>query len=172
MTRHLILIGLPGAGKTTVGARSAALLGARFTDLDLVIESRARRPIPEIFAVEGEPAFRRLERTAMDQVLSQKPQVIAPGGGWAAEPGNLEAAEERAFAIYLAISPERAAARLATSYARPLLAGADRVAKLERLLEQREAYYRRAGMEIDASIGSPDLVAEAVVAIARRYAGW
>ncbi|MFN2315417.1 MAG: shikimate kinase [Gemmatimonadales bacterium] len=170
MKQHLILVGLPGSGKSTVGALAAAELGAGFTDLDTVIEAMVDVPIAEIFATRGEAAFRELEREAMDTVMAGVPRVVAPGGGWAAQPGNLAAVEGQALVIYLAISPEGAARRLAGDTTRPMLAGmADPRGMLEQLLVAREPFYRRAGMEVDAEAGPPEFVAAGVVAAARRY---
>jgi shikimate kinase len=168
--RHLVLLGLPGAGKSTVGRRAAALLGTGFTDTDDLVRAAAGRSIPEIFAQEGEAAFRRREREAMTRALGRPPHVIAAGGGWAAEPGNLEAARH-GLTIYLSCNPRTAAIRTAGSADRPLLQG-DRLAAIEALLDRRAPYYRKA----DAEIGTDDLgleaVAERVAALARSKGGW
>jgi shikimate kinase len=168
VNRHLILVGLPGSGKSTVGPLVAGELGAGFVDLDEVIEAMAGMPVTGIFATRGEAAFRELEREAMDAVLTRDPCVVAPGGGWAAQPGNLAAVEGRAMTVYLAISPEGAARRLQGDLSRPLMAGtADPRVTLERLLEAREAFYRLADMEVDAEAGPPLFVAASVAAAAR-----
>lgn len=173
MKRHLILVGLPGSGKSTVGALAAAELCVGFTDLDGVVEAMAGVPITEIFATRGEAAFRELEREAMDAALLGSPQVIAPGGGWAAQPGNLAAAEDRALVMYLAISPEAAARRLDGDMTRPLLAGAAQPREmLEQLLLAREPFYRLAAIEVDAESGPPEFVAKAVVSAARGVGGF
>ncbi len=168
MKRHVILVGLPGSGKSAVGAIAAEELGTGFTDLDEAIEAMAGAPITEIFAIRGEAAFRELEREAMDAALLESPQVIAPGGGWAAQPGNLAAADNRALVIYLAISPEAAAGRLEGDTTRPLLSGGAQPREmLEQLLLARESFYRLAAVEVDAESGPPEFVAKAVVAAAR-----
>jgi len=170
--RHLILVGLPGSGKTTVGRRAAELLPTDFTDTDEAVETETGRSISRIFAESGEEEFRRLERAAMDRALERPPQLIAAGAGWIAEPGNLEAAEGAlAFIVYLRISPANAARRLEGENTRPLLAGVDAVSRLESLLVTREPWYRRAGSVLDAS-GTAEQVAKAVVGEARRRAGW
>jgi shikimate kinase len=168
--RHLVLVGLPGSGKSTVGALVAAQLGVGFTDLDHQIAALAGAPVAEIFTTRGESAFRELEREAMDAALLGDPRVIAPGGGWAAQPGNLAAADGRALVAYLAISPEAAARRLEGDTSRPLLAGAAQPREmLEKLLLAREPFYRLAGLELDAESGPPEFVAEAVVAAVRQH---
>lgn len=100
------------------------------------------------------------------------PQVIAAGGGWAVEPGNLEAAESQALIIYLSLSPEVAAARLAGTTDRPLLADAPLEARLAALLAAREARYQLAGYEIAVGQLSPERTAVAIESVARRYGGW
>ena len=82
LSGHLILIGMMGAGKTSVGARCAELLGRPFVDIDDLVEASAGRPVREIFTADGEPAFRSLESTALrDACASPAPLVIAVGGG-------------------------------------------------------------------------------------------
>lgn len=153
MTRHLILVGLPGSGKTTVGRRAVELLPSDFTDIDEMVEAETGRSISRIFAESGEAEFRRLERAAMDRALEQPPHLIAAGAGWIAQPGNLEAARERnAGIVYLRVSPAVAAARLGEDATRPLLSGGggDRTARLQALLAERESWYRQALAEVDA----------------------
>jgi shikimate kinase len=169
--RHLVLVGLPGSGKSTVGNLASRKLGAAFSDIDLLVAAAAGRPVPDIFASLGEAEFRRLERAAVLGALAAPPHLIAPGAGWIAEPGNLESAARAACLVYLRVSPETAADRLAPDDSRPLLRGGDRVARLRELLEQREPWYRRAAREVDAS-GAAEAVAEAVAGVARDSAGW
>lgn len=168
MKRHLVLVGLPGSGKSTVGPLVGAALGVRFVDVDRVIEATTGESVAELFARRGEAAFRELEREAMEVELSREPAVLAPGGGWAAQPGNLDAALPRARLVYLAVSPEAAAARLAGQSDRPLLLGGEPRQVLERLIVAREPFYRRASIEVDAEAGPAELVAAGIVAAARR----
>jgi len=165
--RHVILVGLPGAGKTTAGRRAVELLAgswADFSDIDELVESETGRSISRIFAESGEAEFRRLERAAVDRVLAGPPQLVAAGGGWIMQPGNLEAARERgAMVLYLRIAPSEAAARLGQDAARPLLAGRDTEAALAALLREREASYLLADGEVEAA-GTHEEVA-------RRLAG-
>jgi shikimate kinase len=170
--RHLILVGLPGAGKTTIGRLVAAELRAPFVDLDVAIEQRAGKPIARLFAEDGEDAFRTLERSEMESVLSAPKRVIAAGGGWAAQPGNLEAATGRALTVYLQVTPEGAAARVAPAAdRRPLLAGADLTGRLRELLSARRSFYQRCDVTVPADL-EPGAVAREVAALARSLAGW
>lgn len=166
MIRHLILVGLPGAGKTTVGRRVAALLTAEFTDLDAAIEAEAGRSVAAIFARAGEAAFRQLERLAMERALARPPHVIAAGAGWAAEPGNFAAAmARRASVVYLRISVATADRRLAGDATRPLLAGPARPARLAALLLEREAWYRKADREVEAEADVETVTAKVVASV-------
>lgn len=166
MTRHLILVGLPGAGKSTVGALVADLLEMPFADLDRLIESESGLSIPELFATLGEPTFRVLEREAMEGLLGGPATVIASGGGWAAQPGSLRGAGARAVTVYLEAAPQVVAERIGGAGHRPLLADADPRARLGELLRAREAWYQQATVTVDASWGGPADVAARVVAAA------
>ena len=166
-----MLIGLPGAGKSSVAERAAGILEAPWHHLDSAIVSTAGKSVRDIFADHGEPHFRALERAAMELALGV-PQVIAAGGGWAAEPGNLEEVETRSLIIYLSLSPEIAAMRLAGTTDRPLLADTPLEARLSELLAAREARYRLAGVEIAVGQLSLERAAAAVAAAARHYGGW
>ena len=95
MKRHVLLIGLPGSGKSAVGRLVAEKLQAGFVDIDAIVERREGRPITMIFAEKGEAAFREMERKEVETTLAGEPAVIAPGGGWAAQPGAIDAAKPR-----------------------------------------------------------------------------
>ena len=102
MKRHLILVGLPGAGKSTVGQLVACNLRVPLQDIDTTIEEKLGVSIADIFATRGETEFRRLEQSETTSALAGEPAVIVPGGGWAAQPGNLESLAGRAATVYLA----------------------------------------------------------------------
>ncbi len=173
MRRHVVLVGLPGAGKTTVGRLVAQRLGCAFTDLDAIIVRRAQMPVPRIFGEFGESGFRRFEREAMEQAMAQEPGVVAPGGGWAAQPGNLEAVAGRAFVVYLRCLLATAAKRTDRDANRPLLVGTDPVARMKELLAVREPFYLRADAEVrNDPPRAPAQVADEVAQLARERAGW
>lgn len=171
MPRHLVLVGLSGSGKSTVGPLVAASLDTHFTDVDRVIERATGLPVVDLFGEEGEAAFRVRERQAVLDGLLLPPHVIAPGGGWAAQPGALDDTADRVTTVYLRVTPDEAARRLNGAAARPLLGGAPAVDGLRRLLAERESAYRRADVTIDAG-GEPGAVADAVIAAARETGGW
>jgi shikimate kinase len=172
MKRHVILIGLPGAGKTTVGALAAVELGTGFVDLDHVIEREQGMSVSEIFALRGEPGFRELEREAAVRVLAGDPQVVAPGGGWSAQPGALESARSRGFIVYLRTEPGVAARRLTEFRSRPLLGGPDPEARVRELLSAREAFYLRADAAVSTDGRLPKDVGRDVAMLARSQAEW
>jgi shikimate kinase len=170
--RHLILVGLPGSGKSTVGRLLAELLEVRFVDLDEYIVARHGRSIERIFEEQGEPAFRELERREMERVLEAPASVVSPGGGWAAQPGALEAAAGRGFVIYLEADPATAARRAVPPGTRPLLRGADPVARLRALLDARAGFYERADVTLATQSRTPVEIATQAVELARSRAGW
>jgi len=149
--RTLWLVGMMGAGKSSVGARLAARLVWPFVDLDQAIEQTAGRSVAELFASEGEAGFRKREREAIE-ALAGTAAVVALGGGAAAQPGVAERLLATGTLIYLRARPETLAARVGDDAARPLLAGLDpaaRLAKIRNLLAQREPCYLRAQWVID-----------------------
>jgi shikimate kinase len=150
MDRHVILVGLPGSGKSTVGPLVAEALGLPFEDLDAAIIRRMGMPVVRIFGEFGEAHFRKVEREVTAEKLAAAPSVIAPGGGWAAQPGNLDEARDRALFFYLQVAPAIALERAGQGAVRPLLAGGEGLARMNALLAERKPFYERA----DATIGN------------------
>ena len=170
--RHVLLVGLPGAGKTTVGRRAATLLGAPFADLDEVVAARAGKSVPRLFAEDGEPAFRDLEAEAGAELLAGPPQLLAPGGGYLTDEARRRRALENGLVIYLKTTPSIAARRLVGQDQRPLLKGYEPALRLKQLLERREAAYLEAHETVTTDGRTADQVAEAVAKLARARAGW
>ena len=157
-TRHFALVGLMGAGKTSVGRLLAPRLGLPFHDSDENVAHAAGLTIAELFEHQGEPAFRALERGVLSRLLAGERSVIATGGGAVTEPDTREALRDQAFTIWLDASPAVLAGRLADSEERPLVAGGDPEPILDRLAVQRRPFYAAA----DLRIGTDELVAEEV----------
>ncbi len=172
MKRHVLLIGLPGSGKSAVGRLVAEQLQAGFVDIDAIVERREGRPITMIFAEKGEAAFREMERKEVETALAGEPAVIAPGGGWAAQPGAIDAAKPHALVIYLHARPETATQRAAPEGTRPALSGEDPVERMRLLQKEREPFYRSAHAEVETDRKSPPQVANEVVRLAQSSAGW
>ena len=170
--RHIVLVGLPGAGKTTVGRLVAQRLGAPFVDLDQLIESREGNSVSAIFAEQGEAAFRAVERAVGEELLAGAPTVIAPGGGFFLDAGTRRRTLDVACAVYLETSPRIAAERLAGQSDRPLLEGGDMARRIGELLSQREAAYLEAPCRVTTDGRSAKDVADAVCELARAEAGW
>ena len=172
MKQHVLLIGLPGAGKTTVGRLVAEQLHAGFVDIDTILIRKEGKPIAMIFAEKGEPAFRVMERTEVAVALGNQPAVIVPGGGWAAQPGELEAAKAVAYVVYLVARPETATARALPSGTRPVLMGGDSETQMRELLKAREPFYKQAHSTVQTEGRNAEQVAVDVVRLAQTGAGW
>ncbi len=174
--RHLVLIGMMGVGKSSVGRRLALRLGRPFVDTDRLVEERAGKSVPEIFAEDGEPAFRALETEVVRTVLdSDTWSVVAFGGGAVLDPANRDLAREAALVVWLQASPRELARRVSASQrrsgggARPLLAAGPPEATLGAIAAEREACYRAAAhVLLDTAGRSPGQVATAVL----RATGW
>jgi shikimate kinase len=173
MARHLVLVGLPGAGKSAVGLQVAEALGAPLFDIDQLLVREMGMPVARIFGMVGEPRFREMEHKAVQAaVAAEEPAVIVPGGGWAAQPGHMHwAAQSACVRIYLRCQPKTAARRAEDSEVRPLLVGADLLERMRKLLEEREPFYKLADFEVAAEQDAGHVVA-AVLDVARRHAGW
>jgi shikimate kinase len=172
MPRHVVLVGLPGAGKSTVGELAAAALGAPLFDIDKLLVRQMGRPVAQIFGMMGEAAFRQMERDAVAAAEAGPPAVIVPGGGWAAQPGQLEATRPAGLILYLKCPPATAVKRTEQGEARPLLVGVDPAHRMGELLEAREPYYQLADYVVDAGPRPAGTVAEDVVKLARQHGGW
>ncbi len=142
MTQSVFLIGLMGAGKTTVGRILARELKYRFVDTDHEIETRTGVDIPTIFEIEGERGFRRRESQVIEELTRQSGIVLATGGGVVLDPGNRHHLREHGTVVYLAASPETLNERTRHDRARPLLQVDDRLATLKNLYLQRDPLYR------------------------------
>ena len=139
---NIFLVGLMGAGKSTIGRHLAKSLGIEFVDSDHEIERRTGANIPLIFDIEGEAGFRQREKKVIDELTQRSPIVLATGGGVVLDPDNRAWLRERGRVIYLYATVEQLLARTAKDRNRPLLQTADPRARLQELLQTRDPLYR------------------------------
>ena len=170
LNRTLVLVGLMGAGKTSVGKRLAALLGVGFTDSDAEIVAAAGMTIPEIFATLGEPAFRDGERRVIARLLSEPPGVLATGGGAFIEPRTRAEIKRRATSVWLRADLDLLWDRVRDRPGRPLLQAPDPRGVLADLYRRRSPVYAEADVVVDSRRGvSHETMARAILAAVETY---
>ncbi|WP_416193623.1 shikimate kinase [Nitrobacter sp. TKz-YC01] len=157
--RSLALVGMMGAGKSTIGRRLAARLRMRFVDADAEIELAAGMPIPEIFDTHGEPHFRDGEARVIARLLNGGPIVLATGGGAVLREETRARLSERAVSIWLKADAEVILRRVRRRADRPLLQTADPAETIKRLIAEREPIYQQA----DITVASRDVPYEWIV---------
>lgn len=162
---NLFFVGPMGAGKSTIGRRTAELLGLPFFDLDHEVEEHSGASIPLIFDVEGESGFRRRESAALADFAARTGIALATGGGAVLAEENRRCLRERGFVVFLETSIEEQLERLARDRKRPLLAAPDRRERLQQLAAIRDPLYREIA-DLTLPAGHSDSTAQ----VARRLA--
>lgn len=158
----VVLVGPPGAGKTSVGAALAALTGAAFRDVDADIEASAGRSIPDIFTIDGEDAFRALERVAVARALAEHTGILSLGGGAVLDAGSRQLLGGQRV-VFLNVSMPQGVSRTGMAVNRPLLVGINPRATYLSLLKARLPLYREvATIEIATDILTVDEVAATI----------
>ena len=152
-----------GTGKSCVGRVAADTLHFTFLDTDHVIEARTGKVISDIFAQDGEPAFRQWERRIVEELTRRQNTVIATGGGLPADEANLASLKTHALVVCLWASPETIWERVRGQDHRPLLNEPDPLAKIRELLAARESFYRQADVLVNTGMRSVREVAQHVV---------
>ena len=142
---NLYLVGFMGTGKSTLGRMVASSFGFDFLDSDQEIERTRNKKVSEIFAEEGEAAFRRYEREFIEEGHPSSKCVVACGGGLVTQPGMVELLKERGVVVCLYASPQEILSRTQGNRSRPLLEVEDPETKIRQLMAEREPVYRRAG---------------------------
>jgi shikimate kinase len=164
LRNNLFLVGLPGAGKSTLGRQLARRLGLTFVDADAELESRLGVTIPTIFEIEGEAAFRDREEAMLAEIVLRTGIVLGTGGGVVIRPVNRERLKANGTIVYLHAEPDTLRERTRRSRDRPLLNAPDPLARLRELYAQRDSLYR----EIAAHVVDSDR--EAIARFAAEFA--
>jgi shikimate kinase len=164
-SRSIVLVGLMGAGKTTVGRALASSLRLPFRDADQEIERAARRSVAEIFAERGEAEFRAGERRVISRLLTRESaHVLASGGGAFVQPDTREVIQANALSIWLKVELDVLVRRVSRKNTRPLLHNRDPAEVLKTLAEQRYPAYEQAALTVECGDVSTQLTVEAVLA--------
>ena len=173
---NIYLTGFSGAGKSVSGRMASNRLGWAFVDTDDLIEQRAGKQIPQVFADDGEERFRDIERGVLMDVSGGSRQVIATGGGVPVDPSNRKLMQETGIIVRLKASPEMIHERLSggkrrTRTLRPLLGDNAPVERVRKLLHQRESAYSQADFTIITDVRAHADVAQDIVDAWRTYEG-
>ncbi len=163
LPRTIALVGLMGAGKSSIGRRLAQRLKVPFTDADTEIEAAAGATIEEIFERHGEAAFREGERRVIARLLEGPVQVLATGGGAFMDPTTRMLLRERAVTVWLRADLDLLLSRVVRRNNRPLLKAGDPRAVLERLIAERYPVYAEADLAVDTVEGPPDATLDRVL---------
>jgi shikimate kinase len=166
-----VLIGLMGAGKTTVGRRLAAALNLPFRDADHEIEAAAGRTVQEIFETHGEADFRRGERLVIARLLEFGPHVLATGGGAFMDAGTRELIRQKGLSVWLKANLDVLMRRVEKREGRPLLKAADPRAVMAQLIEERYPIYAEADVIVESGPGPHHQTVDAVLAALHAHAG-
>lgn len=163
LDRPLVLVGLMGAGKSTVGRRLAKAMGWPFIDSDEEIERAAACSIADLFAIHGETIFRDLEQRVIFRLLETPHQVLATGGGAWMQPALRERIKDKALSVWLRADLDTLLERVERRNTRPLLESGDKRAILERLMADRYPVYAQADLTVFSADGPHEDVVERVM---------
>jgi shikimate kinase len=169
-SRTVALVGLMGAGKTSIGRRLAQRLGLPFLDADAEVEAAAGTSIEEIFRRHGETAFRDGERRVIARLLDNPLHVLATGGGAFMDASTRELLRSRAVTVWLRADLELMLARVGRRNNRPLLKNGDPRAVLERLIAERYPVYAEADITVESIDGPPDATVDRVLVALAAHA--
>lgn len=163
LDRSIVLVGMMGSGKSSIGRRLGRRLGMQFVDADQEIETAAGCAIPDIFRLYGEAAFRAGERKVIDRLLGEPPRILATGGGAFMEEETRAQIKSRSISVWLRANLDILLERVSRRDDRPLLQQGDPEAILKRLIEERYPTYEQADIIVDSGDGPHELVVEAIV---------
>jgi shikimate kinase len=169
--RSIVLIGMMGAGKSSIGRRLAARLGIPFSDADAEIEEAAGMSVADIFEAHGEPSFRSGESRVIARLLEHGPQVLATGGGAFINPQTRAKIHEKGISVWLKADIDVLSRRLRRRNDRPLLKTADPTATLTNLLAARDPIYGEANLVVMSRDVPHEVIVEEIVTALRRKLG-
>ncbi|MCD8497802.1 MAG: shikimate kinase [Alphaproteobacteria bacterium] len=168
LDRPIVLVGMMGAGKSHVGRELARVLSLDFVDSDTIIEDRAGCSISDIFARDGEAAFRQQEEAVINELLAAGPHVLSVGGGAITTPQVLDGIKSRAISVWVQASLEDMAERVARNNKRPLLQDSDPAVVLSGLLEKRRPLYAMTDIQVMNRNGQDaDTIAAVIESLAK-----
>ena len=167
--RSIVLVGMMGAGKSSVGRRLATRLALPFIDADAEIEAAAGMSIPDIFEVHGEPAFRSGEARVIGRLLCGGPQVLATGGGAFLDPNTRAAIRDAGISVWLKADFDVLMRRIKRRSDRPLLRTGDPGATLQRLMKERHPIYAEADLTVESREVPHGTIVDEVVAALRGH---
>jgi shikimate kinase len=171
LTKPIVLVGLMGAGKSTIGRRLASTLNLSFIDSDQEIVEAAGCSISDIFESYGETIFRDLEQRVLTRLVGSKPCVVATGGGAFINPAVREIIKEKSISIWLKADLEVLLERVSRRDTRPLLKSGDKGVILRKLMEERYPVYAQADLTIDSNAGVHDVVVEYILQSLKQKLG-
>jgi len=170
--RSIVLVGMMGAGKSTIGRRISARLGLQFLDADAEIEAAAGMSIPDIFESRGEPDFRDGEARVIARLLDSGPAIIATGGGAFIRQETRDRIRDKAVSIWLKADADIIMRRVKRRSDRPLLQTDDPEATVDRLIGEREPFYRQADLTVwSRDVPHEKIVDECIEALHQRLCG-
>jgi shikimate kinase len=167
--RSVVLVGMMGAGKSSIGRRLAGRLGIPFVDADTEIEKAAGMSIAEIFTAQGEPYFRAGEARVIVRLLESGPQVLATGGGAFMNPETRAVIRGKGISVWLRATLEVLNRRIKRRNDRPLLRGSDPVETLRRLIDERYPVYAEADLTVESREVPHDAIVDEIVAGLRSH---
>ena len=169
--RSIVLVGLMGCGKSSIGRRLATALGLPFTDADDEIERAALKTIPEIFADHGEAYFRDGERKVIRRLLDNGPQVLATGGGAFMNPETRAAIKDAGISVWLRADLDVLLRRVAKRDNRPLLKAGDPATVMQALMDERYPVYAEADITVDSRDTAHEVIVGDIIAALIARAG-
>ncbi|NWG70625.1 MAG: shikimate kinase [Parvularculaceae bacterium] len=169
--RTVVLVGMMGAGKTTIGRRLAPRLGLRFFDADDEIQKAAGMSVADLFAAHGEASFRAGEAQVIARLLSGPPHVLATGGGAVLNAETRRRIKEQSISVWIKADVDTLLKRATRRDTRPLLRGGDPRETLARLLEARTPYYAEADLIVESAPGPHSKTVDLIVEALRPLAG-